>query len=59
MANPVNEQYGNNGYNRVGDSGSNPYDQHDGAGDRYNNNYAQGRYDEGRTYLHAPHDSYT
>jgi hypothetical protein len=50
MANPVNEQYGNNGYNRVGDSGSNPYDQHDGAGDRY---------DEGRTYLHAPHDSYT
>jgi len=52
MANPVNEQYGNNGYNRVGDSGSNPYDQRDDAGDRYNN-YAQGR-----TYLHAPHDSY-
>lgn len=37
----MNEQYGNSGYNRVGDY-TNPYDQREG--DRYNN-YAQGPYD--------------
>ncbi|KAH7078499.1 t-SNARE [Paraphoma chrysanthemicola] len=40
----MNEQYGNSGYNRVGDYG-NPYDQRDQReGDRYNN-FAQGPYD--------------
>jgi syntaxin 1B/2/3 len=50
MANPTNQQFGNSGYNRVGDYGNNPYDQRDDGrqGDRYNN-FQQGRYDDGRT----------
>jgi hypothetical protein len=44
----MNEQYGNSGYNRVGD---NPYDQRDGGaqGGRYNN-YAERPYND-RTSL--------
>lgn len=48
--NPTNQQYGNSGYNRVGDYGNNPYDQRGGDDAGRYNNYAQGRYDEGRTY---------
>jgi hypothetical protein len=43
----MNEQYGNSGYNRVGD---NPFDDRSGEAGRYNN-YAQGSYGNGREFL--------
>jgi hypothetical protein len=47
----MNEQYGNSGYNRVGE---NPFDQRDNGaqGDRYNN-YAQRPYDDRTLFPNA------
>ncbi|KAF2131939.1 t-SNARE [Dothidotthia symphoricarpi CBS 119687] len=45
--NPVDQQYGNSGYNQLDGQGANPYEQcdNDPQGGRFNN-YAQGRYDD-------------